>query len=613
MVKSSGLNRENFSNGGKVAQEKTPSTGDPLKPIGPLRFYLLSVLVGLVASLGALFFRSLIALVHNALFLGKLSLSYDASVHTPASPWGAAVMLVPVIGGMGVVFLVQTFAPETKGHGVPEVMDAIYYKKGVIRPIVALIKSLASGLSIGSGASIGREGPIVQIGSAFGSTIADLLKIPTWQRLTLIAAGAGGGIAATFNTPVGGVLFAMELLLHEISVRTMLPVTIATVTAAYFGRLFFGAHPAFVIPAFQRPDFVSTNPELLLAFLVLGALAGIASAIYIKSIYAFEDFFDGFIPQSYYLRHATGMLLSGVLMFSLFRTTGAYHVEGVGYATVQDILTGSLSAGGFLLLLFALKMMATSLALGSGASGGIFSPALFLGATLGGGYGYLLHQLFPGLQVSAPEFAVAGMAGLVGGATGATVTAIVMIMEMTFDYSVVIPLTFTVAMSYGIRRFITRHSIYTLKLARRGHFIPEALYSGVHELRRAREFMERDFVVIDTANPETLARTLAEGDDIRWFVLQENETLSKVLSREDLELLLADGTADPGRLRHRDFSVIGEDATLLDVIAGMGSPAVRAALVVREPGAMKAEGVVGVIGKEAVVDAMADSLKIFTL
>jgi CIC family chloride channel protein len=348
----------------------------------------------------------------------------------------------------------------------------------VIRPVVALIKSLASALSIGSGASVGREGPIVQIGSAFGSTVAGLLKLPTWQRLTLIAAGAGGGIAATFNTPVGGVLFAIELLLHEISVRTVLPVTIATVTAAYFGRVFFGAHPAFVIPASQKPDFVVTNPEVLLAFLLLGALLGVASAIYIQSIYAFEDFFERVVPRSYYLRHGLGMLVSGALMYALFIFTGAYHVEGVGYATVQQILTGSLQVGSFLFLLFLLKILATSLALGSGASGGIFSPGLFVGATLGGAFGAFLHQLLPGLPINTAEFAVAGMAGLVGGATGAAVTAIVMIMEMTFDYSVVIPLTFTVAMSYGVRRFLTRQSIYTLKLARRGHYIPEALYSG---------------------------------------------------------------------------------------------------------------------------------------
>ena len=165
---------------------------------------------------------------------------YEANVHTPPGPWGPFIILVPVIGGIGVTWLVRTFAPEARGHGVPEVMDAIYYNKSVIRPVVAVIKSLASALSIGSGGSVGREGPIVQIGSAFGSGVGQWLCIPAWQRTTLIAAGAGAGIAATFNTPIGGILFAAELLLHEVSVWTLVPVAIATASASYVGRFFFG-------------------------------------------------------------------------------------------------------------------------------------------------------------------------------------------------------------------------------------------------------------------------------------------------------------------------------------------------------------------------------------
>ena len=174
----------------------------------PLRFSILAVIVGIVAGLGAVIFRGLIAGFHNSLLLGRFSLEYDANVHTPSSPWGPLVVLVPVIGAVGVAFLVKTFAPEAKGHGVPEVMDAIYYGGAKIRPVVALVKSLASALSIGSGGSVGGEGPIIQIGASFGSTVGQILRLPPWQRITLIAGGAGGGIAATFNTPVGGVLFA---------------------------------------------------------------------------------------------------------------------------------------------------------------------------------------------------------------------------------------------------------------------------------------------------------------------------------------------------------------------------------------------------------------------
>ena len=174
------------------------------EPIGHAKLWFLAVLVGVIAGLGAVVFRGLIGLFHNLLFLGKLSVIYDANLHTPTSHWGAGVVLVPILGALVVAFLVKNFAPEAKGHGVPEVMDAIYYNKGVIRPIVAVIKSLASAVTIGSGGSVGREGPIVQIGSSFGSTLGQLLRLPAWQRITMLAAGAGGGIAATFNTPIGG-------------------------------------------------------------------------------------------------------------------------------------------------------------------------------------------------------------------------------------------------------------------------------------------------------------------------------------------------------------------------------------------------------------------------
>src|SRR5262245_59808923 len=169
--------------------------------------------VGVIAGFGAVVFRAMIGLFHNLLFLRQWSFDYDANIHTPPSPWGAGIILVPVLGAVAVAFLVKTFAPEAKGHGVPEVMDAIYHKEGRIRPIVALVKSLASAISIGSGGSVGREGPIIQVGAAFGSTLGQVIAMPARLRAVLIAAGAGGGIAATFNTPIGGIAFAVELML----------------------------------------------------------------------------------------------------------------------------------------------------------------------------------------------------------------------------------------------------------------------------------------------------------------------------------------------------------------------------------------------------------------
>ena len=217
--------------------------------IGLFRLSLIAVVVGLITGFGAVLFRALIGFIHNVAFLGKFAVAYDASVFTPPSPWGALVILVPVMGGILVTFLITNFAPEARGHGVPEVMDAIYYKDGIIRPIVAVIKSLASALSIGTGGAVGREGPIIQIGAALGSTLGQIIRMAPWQRITLVAAGAGAGIAATFNTPIGGVMFAIELMMPELSARTFLPVALATGAATFVGRIFFGIHPAFNIPA----------------------------------------------------------------------------------------------------------------------------------------------------------------------------------------------------------------------------------------------------------------------------------------------------------------------------------------------------------------------------
>jgi len=356
---------------------------------------------------------------HNLLFLGKLSSTYNANVHTPPGPWGAFVILVPVVGAAGVAFLVKNFAPEAKRHGDPEVMDAVYDRRGVIRPVVSIVKAIASSISIGSGGSIGREGPIIQIGSSFGSTVAQILNLPAWQRITLIAAGAGGGIGATFNAPVGGVLFAVEIVLHEVSARTLVPVVTATATATYIGEIFFGPHPAFFIPALEAQFFAVAKPVLLIAYAGLGAIGGVVSALFIWSIYGCEKIFEKHVKGGYYVQHMAGMLVVGTLMYVLMSRFGYYYVEGVGYATIQDVLSGFQHSFYLLLLLFAAKLLATSLTLGSGASGGVFSPALFLGATSGAAWGVGLNHFVPALHISPATFAIAGMGAVVGGSTGA--------------------------------------------------------------------------------------------------------------------------------------------------------------------------------------------------
>jgi len=588
-----------------------------IRPMRRIRFLLLAILTGTIAGLGALFFRGSIALVHNISFLGTFSLTYDANQHTPASPWGAGIVFIPVLGAFVVTYLVTRFAPEAKGHGVPEVMDAVYYGRGIIRPMVAVFKSLASAFCIGTGGSVGREGPIAQIGSAFGSTMSQIFQMTPKQRITLIAAGAGGGIAATFNTPIGGLLFAVELLLHEVSVSTLVPVALATVTATYIGQLFFGVHPAFVIPALEQPYFQLINPWLLIPYAALGLFMGGLSALYIRSLYGFEDLFAKANERFPMASHAGGMFLVGLLMEGTLRSTGHYYIDGVGYGVIQDILTGQMSVVGLMAVLFVLKLLATCLTLGSGGSGGIFSPALFLGATGGGSFGLLLQHLFPGAGISPVPFAVAGMAGMVGGATGAAMTAIVMIFEMTLDYSVILPVTITVTIAYGMRTLLCRENIYTLKLIRRGHYMPAALQVNLLHVRCARDVMQPTVTSIESDKSLQETRKLALlNPDTHWFLVVEAGRIVGIIPRE---YALAAEESETGekfrvadRMRH-DFIFATGQEKLTDIVARMHRPHAAVAIILQTPGQTADQSsVAGLLTWEHIAEVLEESVDLFT-
>ena len=582
---------------------------DDLRRISLVYLSILALIVGIITGLGAVAFRDLIGLIHNLLFLGRFSFHYDANLFTPTSPWGALVILVPVIGAVGVTFLVTHFAPEARGHGVPEVMDAIYYKGGVIRPIVALVKSLASAIAIGSGAAVGREGPIIQIGAALGSTLGQIVKMPPGQRITLVAAGAGAGIAATFNTPIGGVMFAIELMMPEVSARTFLPVAIATGTATFVGRFFFGQQPAFMVPPLPPVNIDALALATLCLYALLGVLTGLAATLFIRGLNWAEDLFDRI--EGRYLRHMLGMLLVGLLFYGLHEGLGHYFVEGVGYATIQAILVGQLSGVGLLFLLFSCKVLATSLSLGSGSSGGIFSPSLFMGATIGGSFAALIANLYPPFAVNIPSFAIVGMGAMVGGGTGAVMTAITMIFEMTRSYDVVMPMVLAVALSVGVRRLLSRENIYTLKLLRRGHVIPKALHANMFLVRAAREVMDTDLVVAPAdmsfdaflAQPEHRGRTrhvvIADGNHILG-VLRVNTALRR--AQPDVRLR---------EIASRDFTLVNENDILFDVIRRLWRKGAFMALVVGRGGVPRAGDVAGVITKEHVADSVASSVKVY--
>ena len=583
------------------------------RPFGLWPLCGLALGLGIFTGFGAIIFRGLIGFIHNVMFLGRPVFEYDASVFTPASPWGAFVILVPVVGSIGVTFIVRNFAPEAKGHGVPEVMDAVYYGRGIIRPVVAAAKSIASALAIGSGAAVGREGPIIQIGSALGSTLGQVIAMPAAQRITLVAAGGGAGIAATFNTPIGGVLFAIELMLPEISVNTFLPVALATGSATFIGRLFFGAQPAFMVPVdlAALPNQPS-SAVILVLYAVLGGFMGLAAAGFVRTLVFMEEVFDR-LPGSY-LRHALGMLAVGVLIQTLFSRFGHYYVEGVGYSTIQAVLAGQLTGGAFLLVLFVAKLLATTLSLGSGSSGGIFSPSLYMGATLGGAFAELAN-LSVGMPVSVAAFAMVGMGAMVGGGTGAAMTAVTMIFEMTRDYNIVLPMILAVAMSLGTRRIISRENIYTIKLARRGHAMPRGLHANLFLVRSAREVMLRDFAILDFRT--TFAELLSMSENLgglRHVIVARGRRILGVL-RVNMDMRRAIGAAGAevtlGELTRRNFVFVRDNQAAFDVIVRMRRRRASVAVVISAAGSLDANEVLGVITEEQIAASVADSISLY--
>ena len=568
----------------------------------------LALSVGVMTGCGAVALRALIGLFHNAFYNGTFSIWYDANVSEGPSHFGNWVFLSPVLGGLVVVFLVQRFAPEAKGHGVPEVMDAVFYKRGNIRGQVAIIKSLASALSIGSGAAVGREGPIIQIGAALGSAFSQAIKLSTWQKITLLSAGAGAGIAATFNTPLGGVLFALEILLPEVSNRTFLPVVIATGAATTIGRILIGPDPAFILPDIQISLAQALGLQEAIAFVMLGILCGVASWAFIRLLVIMEDGFPK-LPGNAYTQNIIGMAVIGLMMVVLTHTLGHPYVDGVGYGVIQSTLDNKMTYAGLLALLFALKMLATTISLGCGASGGIFSPSLYLGATLGGAFALLMGMIFPRSGLSVPSAAIVGMAAMVGAGTGGVMTAIVMVFEMTRDYAIIVPVIVGVAVAAGIRRTLIGETIYTIKLRHRGHRIPKERHINLYLVKQAQDIMERRFILAKAGTTLKQAIGAEDTDDLRAIIVErEGRIVGLIPPRSGLWL---ESQSNPNLHVERfveSRAVICRDVDLLSLVfARLKRHRSGAAIVFRGVHRPRAHDIVGVITKRAIADTVIDS------
>ena len=481
---------------------------------------VLGVLVGVGAGVGAALFRWLINSFHTLFFVGFAGFG-------AARGFGAlAIVLLPALGGLLVGPLTYFFAREAKGHGVPEVMLAVHSNGGRIRARVAIVKSLASSICIGSGGSVGREGPIVQIGSALGSTLGQALRLPPETTKLLVACGAAGGIAATFNAPVAGVFFALEVILGRFSMRNFSVVVLSSVVAATIGTALLGSSPAFVIPAYAVVNIALELP----LYAVLGVLAAVVAVAFMTVLDRAEDAFEAVcFPE--YLKPVLGGIAVGLI--GLWQS----DVFGVGYEGITGALLEQKTLE-VMALLIVLKIAATSLTLGSGGSGGVFAPSLFMGAMLGGAFGAVVHIVAPADTASYGAYAIVGMGAVFAGTARAPITAVIILFEMTRDYSIILPLMTAVVISATVAELLQGESIYTMKLLRRGIDLRRAREAGqLAAIRVAAAMQPALAMAAEDATVESLGDLFRAARGAGLPVVNAAHELVGIVTQSDLDRL----------------------------------------------------------------------------
>lgn len=486
---------------------------------------IVAIIIGILAGFAAIAIRALIEGISSLSFSGEGSLLEN--IYNTEWYW---ILLIPAIGGMIVGPLIYFFAPEAKGHGVPEVMQAILLRGGAIRPRVAFVKAIASAITIGTGGSVGREGPIIQIGSSLGSTVGQFFRVPSSRLKTLVGCGAAAGIAAAFNAPIAGALFAVEIILMDFAVAQFSPIVISSVMATVVSHSFEGKFAAFTVPAYQY-----VSPYEIGFYFLLGAVSGIISFLFIKVLYFSEEYFDEKFNFPEYLKPVIGGLAIG-LMALVFP-----QVMGIGYDSINAALHGDMIWYLALGLVF-LKILATSLTLGSGGSGGIFAPSLFMGAMLGAFFGYFVNLYFPDITAGPGAYALVAMGGLVAGTTRAPVTAIIIVFELTNDYAIILPLMVTVVISLILSSKLSRESIYTLKLVLRNIYIKEGTATNIMESIFVKDVFKKDFDKIHISdNFNTVVKKVINGRGRKFPVVDNENNLMGVIITNTIKDYLLEG------------------------------------------------------------------------
>ncbi|RMH56068.1 MAG: CBS domain-containing protein [Candidatus Hydrogenedentota bacterium] len=565
-----------------------------MSPFKPARFFrnqhirisIFAIFVGLLSGFGAVAVRAGIKYAQHFSYGGWNTI---LGVVDRNPLWWR--LFIPSAGGLLVGLLTYYFAREAKGHGVPEVMTGILLSEGRIRKRVALVKALASSICIGTGGSVGREGPLVQIGAGIGSTIGQWFREDTKAIRTLVACGAAGGIAAAFNAPFAGCLFAVEIILGDFGVAAFSPIVISSVTATLVSHHFEGDFPVFVIPIQYRLQ----SPLEMIPYTVLGFAAGYVALLFIKVLYSFEDVLEEWrFPE--YLKPMLGGLVIGV--FGLF----VPHILGVGYETINMALKDQIGSLGLIAVLLLAKILATSLTLGSGGSGGIFAPSLYLGALVGSAIGILTHRIYPpALVAHSGAYAVVGMGAVVAGATHAPITAIITIFELTKDYQIFLPLMLSCIISSLVTSSIKPGSIYTQKLLRRGILFKEAREDLILKSIPLRSYVQRNFISVheDSTIQEIMDKAMTSDQQVIPVVNSE-ERLTGVITFHVMKTVFYEKDDLMGLVVARDImekpASITIDKTLWDCMRVLSTSALEE-LPVLENGRL-----VGIIDEQALME-----------
>ena len=583
-------------------------------PAVPLTI-VLACLIGVMTGCGAVLFTSLIELVTG----WTVDPVVGRSITTGSWLWLAGLLAVPAGGLLLVSWFTRRFAPEAQGHGVPEVIVAVGRHDGVIRPRVSLVKIIASGVCIGTGGSIGREGPIVQIGSSLGSMAGQWFRLSPRYIKVLVGAGAAAGISATFNAPLAGVLFASEIILGSFAVETLTPIVVASVLADVT-RAQLGEHGW--EPAFQDLHYAYQGAwGQLPSYVMLGLCCGLAAVLFTKLLYAVEDAVERWLPKWWLRALICGGVVgvSGVVYTIPLAGSDAARQEitehgpsppplfGVGYEVIDHALrlenaakSSSVERGGkgaekvvrldyaamwsqlwWLLPLALLKPVMTSITLGGGGSGGIFAPSLFLGAGLGASFGLvcnlLLGPVAPYLCANPGLYAIVGMGAVVAGTTHGTLSAILIVYEMTGDYRIILPIMIAAGLAGAVARFIDAESIYTKKLSRRNESVTRM--QDMHRLEHimARDVMIRHFPTVrHNDNLTEIVRVARENPHIESLPITDEEgELVGIIRPSDLQRAL-DADVSPYLVNAEDISTmlpfaVPTNANLLEALRDFGA------------------------------------------